>query len=82
MSFDQDPSEQANISGADLAMLVDELEAAEQEIAQLKAENLSMFNTINAMHDALHQAKREYAELANKALELATTVERMMKGAT
>lgn len=33
MSFDQDPNEQANISGADLAILIDELKEAQAALA-------------------------------------------------
>lgn len=35
MSFDQDPNEQANISGADLAMMVDEMQKQKALIEQL-----------------------------------------------
>lgn len=38
MSFDQDPNEQANISGADLAILIDELKMALAENEELKLE--------------------------------------------
>ena len=37
MSFDQDPNEQANISGADLAIMIDELKAAKQTIVEQQA---------------------------------------------
>ncbi|MDD5385363.1 MAG: hypothetical protein PHG89_10850 [Gallionella sp.] len=37
MSFDQDPNEQANISGADLAIMIDELKAAKQTILEQQA---------------------------------------------
>lgn len=37
MSFDQDPNEQANISGADLAIMCDEINALRAEVARLTA---------------------------------------------
>lgn len=37
MSFDQDPNEQAGISGADLAILVDELAATKQKMEAMTA---------------------------------------------
>ena len=37
MSFDQDPSEQANISGADFALMVDEMNALRAEIEKCAA---------------------------------------------
>ncbi|MES2586953.1 MAG: hypothetical protein V4536_08550 [Pseudomonadota bacterium] len=42
MSFDQDPHEQANISGADLAMMIDEIKVMWAEIEALKAENAEL----------------------------------------
>lgn len=37
MSFDQDPNEQANISGADLAIMCDEITALKIEISRLES---------------------------------------------
>lgn len=36
MSFDQDQNEQANISGADLAILLDELKELKQQLSEAK----------------------------------------------
>ena len=42
MSFDQDPNEQANISGADLAILVDELKSAQMHIKELQPDTRAL----------------------------------------
>lgn len=36
MSFDQDPNEQANISGADLAILIDEIKELKRQLSEAK----------------------------------------------
>jgi hypothetical protein len=41
MSFDQDPSEQANISGADFAAMCDEMAALKDENERLRADSLA-----------------------------------------
>lgn len=54
MSFDQDPNEQANISGADLAILVDELKSlraqlsASEERCRVMREALEHIETLSA----------------------------------
>lgn len=47
MSFDQDPSEQANISGADLAQLVDELETTRRQRDNLQAALLLVLDQVD-----------------------------------
>lgn len=51
MSFDQDPNEQANISGADLAILVDERAFLKDMLAW--AYGKIQHNTFSNMDDAL-----------------------------
>lgn len=46
MSFDQDPNEQANISGADLAILVDELKALRAQLSASEANLARATNTL------------------------------------
>ena len=47
MSFDQDPNEQANISGADLAILIDELKEARRLLAACKEEIKSINSSLD-----------------------------------
>ena len=52
MSFEQDPSEQANISGADLAVLVDDLRAARLQRDRLLAALKWVVHLSDRKHDA------------------------------
>ena len=55
MSFDQDPNEQANISGADLAILVAELAESRRANAQLRDSIAAEARaTVNAKRIELH----------------------------
>ena len=61
MSFDQDPNEQANISGADLAMLVNELASCRDKLAKENDASLKLIAQLTA--------EREVSDKLEKALK-------------
>lgn len=65
MSFDQDPNEQANISGADLAMLVDELASCRDKLAKENDASLKLMAQLTAereVSDKLERALKDVVE--------------------
>ena len=52
MSFEQDPNEQANISGADLAIMVDEMQKQKALIRQLGFALIEAWPMVHGQHAA------------------------------
>jgi len=73
MSFDQDPNEQADVSGADLAVMIDEIKTLQAlvaerdtEIVRLNALRVSAAKNHDAILDMLHdtyQAKLAFRQV-------------------
>lgn len=71
MSFDQDPNEQANISGADLAMLVDENRILEEQRDKLRTALLLLLDQVDYTRGACHMTEMVGACLATVVIDQA-----------
>ena len=71
MSFDQDPNEQANISGADFAMMLDEMRSLQQRVIKLetlaKTQHDTLVKSLTTFHfaDQTKEAIKTYENFFN-----------------
>ena len=67
MSFDQDPNEQADVSGADLAIMIDHVKELEQQ-------NLALLAAIEQMCAVIPAFRPEYGAVGSRDVDVAKQI--------